>query len=97
MPPKQAPDTSLRIRRSLEQLNDTQLTAFQAAASLASSLALSFALIHRHLSAADVFTAAFLDELYQVEKWGEDELARDRRQRIAGDLQAIERYLDLSA
>jgi chaperone required for assembly of F1-ATPase len=94
-PPVQAPETALRMRRLLEQWDDTRLTAFQAAASLASSLALGFALVHRHMTAADVFAAAFLDELYQVEKWGEDELARDRRQRMAGDLAAIERYLEL--
>jgi chaperone required for assembly of F1-ATPase len=95
-PPVQAPETSLRMRRSLEHLNDAHLTAFQAAASLASSLALGLALVHRRLTAADVFAAAFLDELYQVEKWGEDDLARDRRQRMARDLAAIERYLELS-
>jgi chaperone required for assembly of F1-ATPase len=97
MPAEQTPDTRTRIRRALEQLDDTELTAFQAAAALASSLALGFALVHRQLSAADVFVAAFLDELYQVEKWGEDQLAQDRRRRIAADLAAIERYLDLSA
>jgi len=96
MPAEQAPDVASRIRRSVERLDDTRLTAFQAAASLASSLALGFALVYRHLSAADIFTAAFLDELYQVEKWGEDELARDRRRRIAGDLEAVERYLELA-
>jgi chaperone required for assembly of F1-ATPase len=96
MPAAQAPDISARMRRALEGLSDTQLTAFQAAASLGSSLALGFALVHRRLSAADVFAAAFLDELYQAEKWGEDEIARDRRRRIADDLAAIERYLDLT-
>jgi chaperone required for assembly of F1-ATPase len=97
MPATQAPGTAQRMRKALESLNDTQLTAFQAAASLTNSLALAFALVHKNLTAASTFAAAFLDEIYQVEKWGEDTEAHNRRQRIAGDLAAIERYLALSA
>ena len=97
MPAAQSPKAVARLRRALEDLGNAELTAFQAAASLANSLALAFALIRRHMSAADVFAAAFLDELYQVERWGEDQLVQDRRRRIAGDLAAIERYLALSA
>lgn len=96
MPAAQAPGTAPRMRKALEGLSDAQLTAFQAAASLTSSLALAFALVHKNLTAANTFAAAFLDELYQVEKWGEDTQAHNRRQRIAGDLAAIERYLLLS-
>lgn len=96
MPAAQSPDVAPRMRLVLEGMTDAQLTAFQAAAALANSLALSFALVYRRLSATEVFAAAFLDELYQVEKWGEDDLARDRRRRIAGDFAAIERYLALS-
>jgi len=97
MPAVQSPDVAVRLRRALEGLGDAELTAFQAAASLANSLALAFALIRRHMPAADVFAAAFLDELYQAEQWGEDRLAQERRRRIAHDLAAVERYLVLSA
>ncbi len=97
MPASQSPDVAHRMRAALERLSDTKLTAFQAAASLTNSLALAFALIEGKLTADAMFTAAFLDELYQVEKWGEDAEAQKRRQRIAGDLAAIERYLALGA
>lgn len=96
MPAAQASDTAPKMRKVLEKLNDAELTAFQAAASLTNSLALAFALVHKKVTAAECFAAAFLDELYQVEKWGEDKEAHDRRRRIAGDLNAIERYLTLS-
>ena len=96
MPVAQPPGTDDRFRRILEGLDDTRLTAFQAAAALASSLALALALIFRRLSAGEVFAAAYLDEIYQAERWGEDKEAADRRKRIAGDLDAIDRYLTLS-
>ncbi len=97
MPATQAPETASQMRKVLEGLNDAELNAFQATASLTHSLALAFALVHKKVTAANCFAAAFLDELYQVEKWGEDTDAHNRRQRIAGDLNAIERYLVLSA
>ncbi|MGE4063363.1 MAG: ATP12 family chaperone protein [Rhodospirillaceae bacterium] len=95
MPISQAPAAVARMREALAALGDARLTAFQAAAALTTSLALSLALVHGHLSAADVFGAAFLDELYQSERWGEDKEAGDRRRRMAADLAAIERYLSL--
>ena len=97
MPAAQPPQVAPTLRRVLEAMDDAALTAFQAAAAHTSSLALALGLVCRRLTAADVFAAAFLDEMYQVEKWGEDDLARDRRQRIARDIDAIERYLALSA
>jgi chaperone required for assembly of F1-ATPase len=96
MPQTQGPDVAPRMRRLLETMNDSELTAFQAAAGLMNSLALAFAFVYGQLTAAEVFAAAFLDELYQVEKWGEDTAAKDRRRRIAADLDAIERYMLLT-
>lgn len=95
MPSAQTPESAQRMKRVLDDLDDERLTAFQACGALTSSLALSFALVFRRLSASDVFKAAFLDELYQAEKWGDDPAASGRRDKIAADLAAIERYLDL--
>lgn len=95
MPAAQTPEVAQRMKRVLDKLDDERLTAFQACGALTNSLALSFALLFRRLSASDVFKAAFLDELYQAEKWGDDPAASGRRDKIAADLAAIERYLDL--
>lgn len=96
MPATQSPEVAPRMRRVLQDMDDATLNAFQAMAGLANSLALSFAFVFGRLSAADAFAAVFLDELYQAEKWGEDKLAQERRQRIAGEIDAIGRYLALS-
>lgn len=86
-----------KLRAAIGALDDLRLTAFQAAAAVTSSLTLSLALVHGRLSPADAFTASQLDELYQTEMWGEDELAAQRRANIAADIDAIGRFLQLIA
>lgn len=95
MPLAQPPETLTALRSALESLDDEMLTALQATAAIANSLALSLALVHGRLTAAEVFAAAALDETFQMEKWGEDELALGRRLIIEADLLAIGEYLRL--
>lgn len=97
MPAAQPGEVAERMRAILETMDDAHLTAFQATAGLTSSLALAFALVCRKFCANDIFAAAFLDEIYQAEKWGEDDIASARRTRLAGDITAVERFLALSA
>ena len=42
-----------------------------------------------------LFTTAFLDELWQAEKWGSDWEAEDRRAMIRGELDQAHRFLGL--
>jgi chaperone required for assembly of F1-ATPase len=95
MPYRQLPETQAALRRAITNLNDENLTVLQAAAAVTSSLALSLALACGRINAADVFAAAALDESYQMEKWGEDDLALQRRRHIEGDLAAIGKYFGL--
>ncbi len=97
IPTEQASESVAALERAIASLNDLELTAFQASAASTSSLALSLAFVHRRLSAAEVFAAAQLDETYQIEKWGDDELAAQRRDNIAADLNGIGQFLDLTA
>lgn len=97
MPVSQPPDVALRLGGTLEAMNDARLTVFQACAAATSSLALSLALVSKFLSADEVFAAAFLDEIYQAEKWGEDAAALARRRDIASGIAAMRHYLDLAA
>ena len=96
IPTEQASESVAALERAIASLNDLELTAFQASAASTSSLALSLAFVHRRLSAAEVFAAAQLDETYQIEKWGDDELAAQRRDNIAADLNGIGQFLDLT-
>jgi len=96
VPAEQSPEALAAIKRALDALSDLKLTAFQACAAITSSLALSLAMVLGRLSAAETFAASQLDETYQIEMWGEDDLAADRRNRIAADLDGIGRFLALT-
>lgn len=95
-PARQSDAAGAAFVAALQKLDDVRLTALQAAAAVTSSVGLSLALAEGRLDAAAVHAAAHLDELFQIERWGEDEMARQRRDAIAADLEAIGRYLELS-
>ncbi|MBL8631120.1 MAG: ATPase [Rhodospirillaceae bacterium] len=97
LPAEQSTDTVANLKAAIAALSDIHLTAFQASAAITSSLTLSLAFVQGRLSAAEVFAASQLDETYQIEMWGEDELAAERRNRIAIDLDGIGNFLKLTA
>ncbi len=77
----------------IQNLNDTEFTAFYLVASIARSNLLALAFVKGKLSADEVFEAAFVEELWQAEVWGIDEEAEKRRQSIRSELQEIENFL----
>ncbi len=95
MPHGQTPETHAALRRAIAALDDERLTAFQAAAAVTNSLALSLAFTQDWITSEETFAAASLDETYQMEQWGEDDLALGRRRHIKADLLAIGEYLRL--
>lgn len=95
MPLRQSSQTVTRLREALEALDVEKLTVLQATAAIANSLALSLALVHARLTAADVYAATMLDETFQMEQWGADDLAVERQRIIEADLSAIGEYLRL--
>jgi chaperone required for assembly of F1-ATPase len=95
MPHGQTDAAHAGLRRVMAVLDDEHFTALQACASITNSLALSLALTHGHLSAAEIYAAAVLDETYQMEQWGADALALERHRHIEVDLLAIGEYLRL--
>ncbi|MDZ5647642.1 ATP12 family chaperone protein [Nitrospirillum sp. BR 11828] len=83
------------LKRALEDLDDWQLTGVQNAVALTGSLVLGLALFEGRIDADQAFDLAELDESFQIELWGEDDEAKDRRQSLKADLVASLRYLDL--
>ncbi len=96
MPLSQSKNDISRTGEVLMARDDLNLTAVQAAAALTGSLALALALAEAHLTGEEVFAAAQLDETWQMERWGEDGEAMERRKNLQSDLRAAERFLALS-
>jgi chaperone required for assembly of F1-ATPase len=88
-------DALLRMQEIVSDLDDFQLAALDAAASLAASFVVALALIEQRIGAEEAFAVSHLDELYQAEKWGRDAAAESRRSHILEGLKAIERFVSL--
>lgn len=75
--------------------SDLGLSALYNLTHISGSLVVALAVAEGHLAAADAFAAAQLDELYQVERWGEDPIATKRHEGIRHDIEAGARFLAL--
>lgn len=69
-----------------------RLTGVAHAAGLAGSAVIAFALREGRLSGQAAFEAAALDDLYQLETWGEDEEARQRLNNQRAEFLALEQF-----
>jgi chaperone required for assembly of F1-ATPase len=83
------------LRARLDSRDTWRLTGVQSAAAAAGSLVLALALEAGRLTGAEVFALSQLDETYQIEQWGEDYEAADRRAVLERDIVAAERLLTL--
>lgn len=95
LPTEQPPEALAALRSAVEACGTHDLAALSSATKAAASLVIGLALSHGRLSAEQAFEAAELDESYQMELWGEDAEALERRAAIRADLEAVERFLAL--
>ena len=84
-----------RLRDAVAAHSDLGLSALYNLTHISGSLVVALAVAERRLSAADAFAAAQLDELYQIERWGEDPIATERHEGIRHDIDAGARFLAL--
>ncbi|MGB9645819.1 MAG: ATP12 family protein [Stellaceae bacterium] len=94
--PKPQSATSLRaFAAAVTENDDFALTALHVATAACGSLIIALALFEGHLDAEGAFTTAQLDESFQIEAWGEDAEAAERRRALAADIQAAARFISL--
>lgn len=93
MPVDQPPTAVEAVRTALQTLDPFRLTAAHAATQIAGSSAIALALVTGHIDAGAAADMADVDEVYQLEEWGEDEEARALLTRRRVDFMEIGRFL----
>jgi chaperone required for assembly of F1-ATPase len=83
------------LGRALAGSDDFTLAAIHAASALARSAIIALGLAEGRLDADEAFAAAELDEIYQAEKWGEDDQALIQSRSKATELTNIARFFRL--
>ncbi len=89
----QQPEGALAaLAKRAAALDDFRLTGLAHAAGLAGSAVLAFAIAEAKVSPEAAFAAAALDDLYQLETWGEDAEARERLNNQQAEFEALARF-----
>ena len=93
----QPSDAVARLRGAVAAHGDLALSALYNLTHISGSLVIALAVAEGHLPADQAFAAAQLDELHQIERWGEDPIATHRHASIRHDIDAGARFLALLA
>ena len=94
--PVAQPEVALKaLRAAVERLDDWRLVGVHAATAVLGSLVLGLAVERGAVSAERALRAALLDELFEIEQWGEDHEQTRRHERLRADLAAAELFLRL--
>lgn len=89
---EQPPEARAGFEAAAAALDDFSLTALAHAVGMAGSGVIGFALASGRLDAVAAFEAASLDDLWQLETWGEDHVARQRLDNLEAEFLALGRY-----
>jgi chaperone required for assembly of F1-ATPase len=92
---EQSEDALRRLRDVVATHSDLALSALYNLTHTAGSVIIALAVAEGRLSAEGAFAAAQVDELYQIDRWGDDPLALKHREGIAKDIDASTRFLAL--
>lgn len=94
-PVPQPEQATAALHAAVDRLDDWRLVGLHAATTLTGSLVLALALERGELDTERALNAALLDELFEVEQWGEEEGQRRRHAALRRDLEAAGSYLRL--
>ena len=91
----QPPETLARLRAAVAAHEAHALAALSPLVTIGGSLIAALALAEQAIDPDAAFDVTHLDELWQVERWGEDALATEARTLRKADFLAAARFLDL--
>ena len=84
-----------RLKAAVLALDPFQLAGLSPLVTISGSLVAGLAVLHDAMGAETAFVATHLDELWQAERWGEDELATQAREARKRDFLAAARFVRL--
>jgi chaperone required for assembly of F1-ATPase len=93
--PEQSPEALARIAAAVAGCDDFRLAALHVATGLLGSVVLALALAEGRIDAEAAYRAAHIDDLHQIETWGEDAEAMARLAGIRADIAATAEFLAL--
>lgn len=94
-PITQPPETTEIFAAALGLCNDAELAALGVAVPAMGSLILGLALAAGEITPEMAFELSTLEETFQIERWGTDDLSESRRLAILTDLQLCARFIEL--
>ena len=94
-PIAQTPEALTALQDVLDSLDDWRISAVSQITASSGSLALALAAAEGRIGGAETVAASLLDDIWQVEKWGDDKEATIRRQALAAEIESAVRLLDL--
>lgn len=92
---EQPADSQRRLHDAVAAHSDLGLSALYNLTHTAGSVVVALAVAEGRLNSEGAFAAAQVDELYQVDRWGDDPLAAKHRDGVAKDIDASARFLAL--
>lgn len=92
---EQGAEARARLHEAVAAHGDLALSALYNLTHIAGSVVIALAVSDGRLDAAGAFTAAQTDELYQVDRWGDDPIAEKQREGVRRDIEAAARFLSL--
>jgi len=95
VPKPQSPTALARFAETVAEFDNFELTGLHTVTAACGSLIIALALSVGRLDAAEAFALSQLDEIFQIEAWGEDAEAKQRREALAADIAATARFLAL--
>ena len=95
MPQTQSQDVAEKLPPIISAIDDWFYLGLYRITTLSGSLALGLGFVERHYNVDDVMALAFLDELYQEEKWGADSFAVERRDNIQREIEDAAKFLKI--
>ena len=95
MPVTQSAPALAAIRAAISSYNDFELAPLHTLTATAGSVIIALAVLANHIDGATAFALSQLDESYQIERWGLDDDAKQRREGIYATIENAAKFVQI--